>query len=111
MSLRDPLISKAVQIAFAVMSALWLINFALQDTHTTLRLGIATSECPGPHWTTGISRQIIFRSTRSLGHHPTRPTCKPAAQDRSCTGVKSNSQYRSRKNWQYQRQRQVHYNY
>jgi hypothetical protein len=36
MSLRDPRISKAVQIAFAVMSALWLINFALQDTHTTL---------------------------------------------------------------------------
>jgi hypothetical protein len=35
MSLRDPRISKAVQIAFPVMPALWLLNFALQDTHTT----------------------------------------------------------------------------
>jgi hypothetical protein len=36
MSLRDPRISKAVQIAVAVMSALWLVNFGLQETHSTL---------------------------------------------------------------------------
>jgi hypothetical protein len=36
MSLRDPRISRAVEIAVAVMSALWLVNFSLQETHTTL---------------------------------------------------------------------------
>ena len=36
MSLRDPRISKTVQIAIVVMSALWLVNFSLQETHTTL---------------------------------------------------------------------------
>ena len=36
MSLRDPRISKTVQIAIVVMSALWLVNFSLQETHTAL---------------------------------------------------------------------------
>ena len=36
MSLSDPRISKTVQIAIVVISALWLVNFSLQETHTTL---------------------------------------------------------------------------
>jgi cell division protein FtsW (lipid II flippase) len=36
MSLRDPRVSKAVQIAFVVMLALWLVNFGLEETHSTL---------------------------------------------------------------------------
>jgi hypothetical protein len=36
MSLRDPRVSKAVQVAFVAMSALWLVNFSTQETHTTL---------------------------------------------------------------------------
>jgi hypothetical protein len=36
MSLRDPRDSKAVQIAFVVMLALWLVNFGLEETHSTL---------------------------------------------------------------------------
>jgi hypothetical protein len=36
MSLRDLRISKTVQIAIVVMSALWLVNFSLQETHTAL---------------------------------------------------------------------------
>jgi hypothetical protein len=36
MSLRDPRVSKAVQVAFVVMSALWLVNFTTQETHSRL---------------------------------------------------------------------------
>jgi hypothetical protein len=36
MSLRDPRVSKAVQVAFVAMSALWLVNFSTQETHSTL---------------------------------------------------------------------------
>src|SRR6266478_4610381 len=36
MSLRDPRVSKAVQLAFVAMSALWLVNFSTQETHSTL---------------------------------------------------------------------------
>jgi hypothetical protein len=36
MGLRDPRISKAVEIAPAVMSALWLANLGLQENHSTL---------------------------------------------------------------------------
>ena len=36
MSLRDPRVSKAVQVAFVAMSALWLVNFSTQKTHSTL---------------------------------------------------------------------------
>jgi hypothetical protein len=35
MSLRDPRVSKAVQVAFVAMSALWLVNFSTQETHST----------------------------------------------------------------------------
>jgi hypothetical protein len=35
-SLRDPRVSKAVQVAFVAMSALWLVNFSTQETHSTL---------------------------------------------------------------------------
>jgi hypothetical protein len=30
--------SKTVQLAFAVISALWLVNFGLQEAHSTLSL-------------------------------------------------------------------------
>jgi hypothetical protein len=36
MSLRDPRVSKAVQVAFVAMSALWLVNFSTQEIHSTL---------------------------------------------------------------------------
>jgi hypothetical protein len=36
MSLRNPRISQAVEIAVAVLSALWLVNFGLQEDHSTL---------------------------------------------------------------------------
>jgi hypothetical protein len=48
MSLRDPRVSKAVQVAFVAMSALWLVNFSTQETHS--KLGIATSEYRSPRW-------------------------------------------------------------
>jgi hypothetical protein len=35
MTLRDPRVSKAVQVAFVAMSALWLVNFGTQETHST----------------------------------------------------------------------------
>jgi hypothetical protein len=34
-TLRDPRVSKAVQVAFVAMSALWLVNFSTQETHST----------------------------------------------------------------------------
>jgi hypothetical protein len=36
MNFRDPRVSKAIQVAFVALSALWLINFSTQETHTTL---------------------------------------------------------------------------
>jgi hypothetical protein len=36
MSLRDPRVSKTIQIAFVVASALWLVNFSFQEIHSTL---------------------------------------------------------------------------
>jgi hypothetical protein len=36
MNFRDPRVSKAIQVAFVAMSALWLVNFSTQETHTTL---------------------------------------------------------------------------
>jgi hypothetical protein len=36
MSLRDPRVSKAVQVAFVAMSTLWLVNFSTQETHSTV---------------------------------------------------------------------------
>jgi hypothetical protein len=36
MDFRDPRVSKAIQVAFVAMSALWLVNFSTQETHTTL---------------------------------------------------------------------------
>jgi hypothetical protein len=36
MNLRDPRVSKVAQLAFIAMSALWIVNFSAQDTHTAL---------------------------------------------------------------------------
>jgi hypothetical protein len=36
MNLRDPRVSKAIQVAFVAVSALWLVNFITQETHSTL---------------------------------------------------------------------------
>jgi hypothetical protein len=36
MSLRHPRVSKAIEVAFVAMSALWLINFSTQETHSAL---------------------------------------------------------------------------
>jgi hypothetical protein len=35
MRLRDPRVSKAVQVAFVAMSALWLVNFSTQEMRPT----------------------------------------------------------------------------
>jgi hypothetical protein len=63
MSLRDPRMSKAVQVAFVAISALWLVNFSTQETRSTLQLGIATSEYRSPRWI------FIFAVARHLEAH------------------------------------------
>jgi hypothetical protein len=36
LNLDDPRVSKATQVAFVAMSALWIVYFITQDSHSTL---------------------------------------------------------------------------
>jgi hypothetical protein len=59
MSLRDPRVSKAVQVAFVAMSALWLVNFSTQETHSTFSWVLRRS----PRWI------FVFAVARHLEAH------------------------------------------
>src|SRR5262249_376233 len=75
----------------------------------------ASRECrtrtPHVQWRRGerSRRKIFYKSARSVGHYAPGSTRKPAAQNRNGKGTKSDSEHRSRKNQQHQRQVH-HYN-
>jgi hypothetical protein len=63
MSLRDPRVSKAGQVAFVAMSALCLVNRSTQEISKYNELGIATSEYRSARWI------FVFAVARHLEAH------------------------------------------